>query len=187
MELLHIWSGHLHAESGDMAVALASYRRCKSSGFVLNEIGCILLKQDQALEASVVLEKAVSLSENENTSAYRINYATALRRAGKFEQAVRVLKDVEQKEPENVHAILGLGFTLHLMFRIEEAIERYVRVLALSPDNSFAMAMLDEALPVMGRYAIPECGNEKDGEFAEKMARWMEDNGCITSPDGCKS
>jgi anaphase-promoting complex subunit 6 len=174
MELLHLWAGHLHAECGDMALALACYRLCRLNGFVLNEIGCILLRQNRVDRACSVFERAVASPDRQ--SAYKVNYATALRRCGRYGQAVDLLTEVEAVEPENIHAILGLGFTLHLIFRVDEAIIKYNRVLALNPDNSFALGMLEDA--VQRTLAVPViryCDKVDPTPFDEGFQKWLTD------------
>ena len=185
MELLHIWAGKLSAECGDFEMAIAYYDRCKKTSFVLNEIGCILLKLGKYNESVEILEKAIKFPDA--CSTYFINCATANRRNRNYFRALELLDDIETKEPENPNVLLNKGFTYHLIKRYDEAFEYYTKVLKLSPDNRFANNMLDE---VVEKLVVPfsdDCSydskynisNDIDDEeasksFNEMFTKWKE-------------
>lgn len=125
-------------------MALVHFRRCNMTGYVLNEIGCLLLKQKKLREAATILQR--SIESPDVCSAYKINYATALRKLGEFDNAVEILEEVIRNEPENVDALSGLAFNYHMLMRIDDAIEIYNRVNRIQPGNSFVRGMLDDAV-----------------------------------------
>ena len=176
MELLQLWAARLHIECGENALALAHYKRCRMTGFVLNEIGCILLKQGNLNKAVQVFEKAIA--EDDSTSIFVVNCANAHRRAGNFNRAIELLKQVENKEPENVNAILSLGFALHLVGEFDSAITKYNKVLELSPDNNFVTGMLEDAVQTVSSNPIllyvPNANDDDD--FEQKFQTWKDSN-----------
>lgn len=152
MELLQLWAARLRVECGETALALAHYKRCRMTGYIYNEIGCILMKQRKIEQAVQIFEKAIQ--ENDSLSIFTVNCANAHRRLGNYKRAIELLNDVIEKEPENLNAILSLAFALHLTDRCDEAIEKYNKVLSLSPENEFAIAMLEDAVQVVSSNPI---------------------------------
>lgn len=173
MELLQLWAGRLNVECNEMPVALAHYKRCKIDGYVMNEIGCVLLKCGRIDEAIEILDKAITVDDEVE---YYINCAAAHRRANEFEESIEILLKAESKDPENINVELGLAFSLHLFEQLPEAIEKYTIVLKLAPDNLFARGMLDEAVtsyilgPMSSYYS-------DDEEFDNQFEQWEKDNG----------
>jgi anaphase-promoting complex subunit 6 len=176
MELLQIWAGYLSGECGEIALALAHYRRCKLNGFVLNEMGCLLLKQGRLFDAIDVLERAVRAPDS--CAVYKINYAAALRRKGDFEPASQVLERVVGDEPENLAGLLALAFTYHLMLRVDDAIVYYNKVLKLTPDHAFAQGMVDDAIQRSSANSVDHyIGLESSNQFDRMFAQWKATNG----------
>jgi tetratricopeptide (TPR) repeat protein len=175
MDLLHIWAGFLCSECGELSLCLAHYRRCQVSGYVLNEIGCVFLREKRIVEAIQVFSQAIR--QPPPCPAYEINYATALRRHGDFEAAVQVLVAVEELNPENVPALIGLAFTYHLMARYDAAVLKYSKALGFAPENTFVQAMLDDAIqrsaanPIVDYIGRTEGDDRFDRDFAEWQAR----------------
>ncbi|OHT14084.1 TPR Domain containing protein [Tritrichomonas foetus] len=176
MELLQIWAARLFVDCGEAPLALAHYKRCRLTGFVLNEIGCILLKDGKIEQAVQIFEKAIA--KKDKNSVFVVNCANAHRRIGNFERAIELLQGVEEKEPENVTAILSLAFALHLSGEIDSAIVKYNKVLLLSPDNAFATGMLEDAVQMIASNPIsiyiPD--DEEYDEFEEQFLEWKEQN-----------
>ncbi|KAH0787533.1 cell division cycle protein [Histomonas meleagridis] len=175
MELLYMWAGRLYSECGENAMAIAHFNRCKKTGYVLHEIGCILLKQGKYKEAAEILERALQCDDC--CTEYVINCATAQRRNGNLERAMELLVDIEDKEPDNVDAVLNLGFTLHLMLLYDEAIEKYIKVLKIRPDNAFAATMMEDAMqkviqnPVLSYVSVEPLQN-----FDDMFENWKQNN-----------
>lgn len=174
MELLQIWAARLLVECGEAALALAHYKRCRMTGYVYNEIGCILMKQGKIDQAVEVFEK--SISRKDKSSVFVVNCANAHRRLGNFDRAIELLKEVTEKEPENINAILSLAFTLHLKMEYDEAINYYNKVLAITPENDFAMEMLESAMETVSSNPIliylPE--DQTEDEIDKEFEIWKK-------------
>ena len=170
MELLQIWAGRLYSDCGEMAMAMAHYRRCKMTGYVWNEIGCIMLKKGKIGDAVEAFTKAVESPDV--CSVFKVNCATAMRRMGQYEKALELVTEVEEKESENVNAVMEMGLIYHLTMRIDEAIAKYEKVLRLAPDNTFIQAMLDDAVQRSVPAPVTEVSEDFD-EFEVKFAEWI--------------
>lgn len=187
MELLQIWAARLLVECGETALALAHYKRCRMTGYVYNEIGCILMKQGKIDQAVQVFEKAIN--EKDKNSNFVVNCANAHRRLGNYERAIELLNQVVEKEPENINAMLSLAFALHLTSNYDDAIVFYNRVLTLAPDNDFAMEMLEDAVATVATnpiliYLPPDDdvnGNSVD-ELDQEFVEWKKNQ-----PENCSN
>lgn len=177
LELLHLWAGKLSVECGDFEVALAHYQICSKSSYVLNEMGCILLRMNKMEEAVSLFDQAVQ--KEENNSSYMLNAALAHRRLGDFDTAIGLYMDIEQREPENVQCQLGLGFTFHLMEENNAAYERYRTVLSIDPKNAFAREMIEDVTLKMASddiFADLEIDDDSDIKIDEAFSNWMKNN-----------
>jgi rhomboid protease GluP len=89
-----------HTEAGrlaERAIALAP-----ENAYVLGTYGTVLLRRGDPREAAAYLERALAEDRpklDEATDRYLL--ATALARAGRFEEAERVLRDAVRQDPEN--------------------------------------------------------------------------------------
>ncbi len=131
---------------------------------VLNELGVVYLKQDRPDEAIEHLARAATLlhAEQEEATGGKscgdeifANYATALRRVKRFDEAVEWYQLCLAVNPTDAGTHANLGFTLHLMERYDEAISAYHKALSLQPTFSFCAEMLTRALQdslAAGRY-----------------------------------
>jgi tetratricopeptide (TPR) repeat protein len=173
MDLLHIWAGFLCGECGELGLCLAHYRRCQLTGYVLNEVACVLIRDKRLPEAIQILAQAVRLPGS--CPAYEINYATALRRHGDFEAACTVLLKVEDANPESLPAIIGLAFAYHLLARYDLAIDKYSSAAVLCPESAFVQAMLDDAIQRSAASPIAEYigRNASDEQFEREFAEWQ--------------
>ncbi len=146
---LHLLVGSLRIQPQDPAL--------------LNELGVVLMKQgrlDEAIEhlslaASILQQAEAGGDGNGRESAVRIkhcgdeifsNYATALRRVKRFDEALHWYRLCLTVNPTDACTHASIGFTLHLMERPGEAVEEYHKALALQPTFSFAADMLSRAM-----------------------------------------
>ena len=135
---------------------------------VLNEVGVVFLKQDRLEKAIEHLALASSIVQDQDERAHfdksggsamqlggttRVNgdeiysnYATALRRAERFEEALDWYRLCLSMNSTDAGTHANIGFTLHLMGRYSEAINEYHIALAHQPTFSFCSDMLSKAL-----------------------------------------
>ena len=174
LDLLHLWSAYFCVQTNEFAPALAHLQMCKQTGYVMNEVGCILMSLGRVREAVIAYNKALAASDV--CSIYITNAATANRRAGNFEEAERLYRDVIKKEPDNANCLIGLAFTLQLTNKLEECVDLYYRAISIQPTNAFAKRMLENALFAMST-RIPELESEEsvkaEESFEQKFEQFM--------------
>ncbi|EAY18255.1 TPR Domain containing protein [Trichomonas vaginalis G3] len=172
LNLLHLWAAYFCVQSNDFALALAHLQMCRPSGYVYNEVGCILMKNGRISDALKAFQKAIVAKDVCN--AYIINAATCYRRNNNFIEAERLYREAIQKEPDNLTCLIGLAFTLQLMDKREEAYKMYFRAITIDPDNAFANEMLSN---LGSDLASDQLANEdEDPRFYEKFAEFMKEN-----------
>ena len=147
LDLLHLWSAYFCCQTNEFAPALAHLQMCKQTGYVMNEVGCILMSLGRVKDAVKAFKK--SISSNDVCTTYIINCATALRRAGNLDEAEKLYRDALKKEPDNETCLIGLAFTLQLSDKLNECIDLYNHALFISPQNAFAKEMLQHAVETL--------------------------------------
>jgi Flp pilus assembly protein TadD len=70
----------------------------------------------------------------EQSSGFRVNYAYAARRAGKYDDAIRVLDSLVAADPQNVGLRLELGICFEAKGELDKAAEEYSSALRAKPD-----------------------------------------------------
>ncbi len=126
---------------------------------VLNELGVVYMRLDrleesyEALHSAVVVTQSLAPSTKERLSSRKgygeeifNNYATLLRKLGKFEEALTWYNLCLAINPVDAGTHANTAFTLHLLERFDEAINSYHRALALQPTYTFCSEMLTRAL-----------------------------------------
>ncbi len=84
-----------------------------------------------------------ALVEEKPDNNLRIQYASFLRKAGKFDDAVNTIEDVRAVDPENVTALIELGRIFTMQELYAEAIETFREITYI--DNSNALARYYQA------------------------------------------
>ena len=96
---------------------------------VLNELAVLATRESNWDEALVLLEQAVSALKGNDPSEYcdciLFNLATVYRKQRKYESAVEWYIYYVKCRPNASHGYTALGFTLHLMGRMVEAVDYY--------------------------------------------------------------
>jgi hypothetical protein len=86
-----------------------------------------------ATEAVTEFKKALALAPNSNRE--KLNYALALLRAGKADQALPLLKEVQKNDPKLPHTWFNLGIYYRKNGDAEPAIEQFQGMLRLTPEE----------------------------------------------------
>lgn len=81
-----------------------------------------------------------------NVTAMRVNLATSLMAAERFEDAAAALREVVARDPNDARMILTLGYALHRSGRKAEAITEFRKALRLDPSLEEARDWLESAL-----------------------------------------
>lgn len=172
LNLLHLWAAYFCSQSNDFALALAHLQMCRPSGYVYNEVGCILMKNGRHSDAIKAFKKAI-VSKDVSTE-YIINAATCYRRNNMFGEAERLYKDALVKQPDNLNCIIGLAFTLQLLNKFEESYKLYFRAQNLDPENAFVNEMIST---VAGEIAAKDSELElEDPRFDEMFLKYKQEN-----------
>lgn len=82
------------------------------------------------------------------------NYATALRKCGRFDDALYWYDKCLATNPKDAQTHASIGFTYHLMQRFDLAINSYHQALALQPKLGFCSDMLTRAMEDISSYSI---------------------------------
>ena len=128
-----------------------------SDAGVLNELGVVHMRLNRLDEALDFLAQAVTVVQTsvDSDSAAFIkghgdevfsNYATALRKSGKYDDALYWYSLCLSVNPTDAGAVANLAFTYHLMQRFDDAINAYHRALAINPTYTFVSEMLNRAI-----------------------------------------
>src|SRR5882724_4589382 len=83
-------------------------------------------------EAVAEFKKALDLAPN--SIREKLNYGLALLRAGKVDDGVALLKDVQQRDPKLPHTWFNLGIYYKKSGDVPNAIAQFERMAALTPD-----------------------------------------------------
>jgi predicted O-linked N-acetylglucosamine transferase (SPINDLY family) len=110
--------------------------------------GMVLLANDRPAEALTSLRVAVSLGETSPSTV--LNLALAEAKAGDFDRALSLLRQVEQRLPEWDEPPLRLAETLRAAGQNGAAEEAYHRVLSLNPKRVAALLGLSGLLIMRG-------------------------------------
>ena len=95
------------------------------------------------------------------------NYATVLRRLGRFERALQWYSLSIAEEPHDHDTHAAIGYTFHLLRRFDEAIASYHRALALHPSSAFCAEMLCHALEDTCLYPAASLTNQTIAQFSQ--------------------
>jgi adenylate cyclase len=90
---------------------------------------------DRSEEAIQLFQKAIRLDPIGSTGLY-LNFANALKNAGRFEEAISAYKKSIQRAPDNIFAHIGMAVTYIMMGREEEARAQGAEVLRINPNFS---------------------------------------------------
>ncbi len=145
----------------DWAGAEAEFRRAieldPNNGDAYDTYGLLLAAQGRYDEALAVQRRAHEL----DPLAHRLDAATTLLRAGRFEEAIRHVIRVVELEPEFVNARATLGWAYLLSGMPAEGIAQLERAAALAPESTLLLSQLGQAYGRVGRH----------GEAREILAR----------------
>jgi tetratricopeptide (TPR) repeat protein len=102
-----------------------------------------------ATEAVTEFKKALDLSPDSNRE--KLNYALALLHAGKGEQAVALLKEVQKRDPKLPHTWFNLGVYYRKNGDAELAVAQFEAMLKLTPEEPIAHYQLGALYKQLGK------------------------------------
>eukprot|EP01035_Chromulina_nebulosa_P019683 gene19683-25602_t len=150
-----------------MHLLVTSSQKSPNNALILNEIGVIVLKLDRVQEAISYFESACNIitsSANESLNNQQINnkptnyftksfsfeiynnYGVALRKDGNYDKALLCFDIALSYHPNDADVHGNIAFTYHLARRFDEAIASYHNAVALKPQFTFAIEMLQKAM-----------------------------------------
>eukprot|EP00597_Dinobryon_sp_UTEXLB2267_P000463 CAMPEP_0170057838 /NCGR_PEP_ID=MMETSP0019_2-20121128/689_1 /TAXON_ID=98059 /ORGANISM="Dinobryon sp., Strain UTEXLB2267" /LENGTH=494 /DNA_ID=CAMNT_0010262635 /DNA_START=1481 /DNA_END=2965 /DNA_ORIENTATION=+ len=161
-------------------ILIGALELCPRDPGVLNELGVVYMKQDKLNMAVEHFELAVSVldqaseatqvpnnsskssgsTRNKTSFSFKKscgieiynNYATALRKSERFEEALLWYDKCLSANPRDASIFASKGFTLHLLRRLDEAINCYHQALALQPKLAFCSEMVNRAMEDMVQF-----------------------------------
>ena len=113
---------------------------------LLAEVGTTLGILDEAL---LLLERCLELAPNFTVA--QANYATALARSQRFDEALANTKALQQEEPNRVSHKVQHAAVLSMAGRYPEAHDKFEEVLAIIPDNSKILTNYGHSLRYGGK------------------------------------
>ncbi len=148
----HAVLGHLkYACDYDWAGAEAELKRAldlnPNSGDAYDIYGLMLSALERYDEAIAMQRRAHEL----DPLAHRMDIATTLLRAGRYDEALQAVSRVVEMEPHLALAHATLGWAYLLNGRPEEGIASLEKALTLSPDSTLYLAQFGQALGWVGR------------------------------------
>jgi tetratricopeptide (TPR) repeat protein len=142
---------------GDLAAAEASYRKVLASDpsepRAIQLLGALLVERnecDEALELFGLATERVGPLSRLNAGLYN-NHANALRRAGRLEDAERMLRDLVGTLPNEWQPWHNLGQVLKDTRHYDESVAALRRAVSLAPEHGPNHAVLGEVLHHIGR------------------------------------
>ncbi|KAI0648950.1 TPR-like protein [Trametes meyenii] len=155
----------------------AAHHMCDSDPLLFNERGVMAFMKEEYAEAAALFEQALKLARVVQTSQIAwiptyINWGTALRRTGNFQEAKRVYQIVLGMDYRNVAALSFIGITEHLMDNVEAAIVKYHQALSIDPINGYVLELLEMALEAsadMGPFGVKSEPPGGEAEWEQKM------------------
>ncbi len=148
----HAVLGHIkYACDYDWLGAEAELRRAlelnPNSGDTFDIYGLLLSSLERYEEAIELQRRAHEL----DPLAHRMDIATTLLRAGRYQEALDAVTRVLEAEPHLALAHATLGWAYLLNGRPDEGIESLEKALSLSPDSTLYLGQLGQALAMVGR------------------------------------
>ncbi|EON62986.1 hypothetical protein W97_02212 [Coniosporium apollinis CBS 100218] len=151
----------------------AAYAMCRTDPLLLNELATVFYHEDH-LDESIrlfahALELAASLgAEPAATVATRTNLGHALRRAGRFEEALAQFEDVLRTTANKDPAVCtAKGLVLLEMGEAWLAVVAFHEALAGAPQDPIATELLGKALEVLEGVSV--MGEEEEEEFERRL------------------
>ncbi len=154
--------------------------------FLLNAryMGDQLRKEDWFGRSRSCFEKAVELAPDDLD--IQVDLAVCLIEGASFlgiapMEGIGMLKNVEQRDPENIKALVNLGYFSLRSGQFDRAEERFDRVLEIDPGYGEAYLYLSDLHEKQGEYGLAVSALEKylaiadDPERKEEVAEYMEE------------
>ncbi|HXI04253.1 MAG TPA: sulfatase-like hydrolase/transferase, partial [Candidatus Saccharimonadales bacterium] len=136
---------------------------------MLERIEVMLRSYGQGRLDDAVEQAGAILRDNPDNNLVRTYLAAAYRRQEKLDLALAEYKRLIQRQPENIDAWVGEGWTLMKLGRYDEAKAAYDHVLGVSPKNVDAMSSLGSLYFIEGDF-------DKAQELFERVLRSRPDH-----------
>lgn len=126
------------------------------------------IMQKQALDISEnkesdgkELKQAVHTITSKMDSFSKSDQADSLEKKGKYEEALKLRKELVEEESENAWYHAGLGYTLWRLGKYEKARVEYEKAVKLEPENALYHALLGKVLGHLKKYEEARTEYEK--------------------------
>lgn len=152
--LPHTFMGMEFIKINTLKTAMLSFQLAKSlvgaDPVVLNEIGCIHLKEKKYMNAQKNFNKALFLCQQDGIQWLRAiilnNLGSAHRKCKEYSLAISCYEQSLSLCPNDPSVLFALGFSFHLIQQLEKAIALYHQVVMMNYDTHFANFMLNKCL-----------------------------------------
>lgn len=122
--------------------------RCREDSMVQRIYAGTLLKLQRLKGAAIPLQRLLEIDGTDSWAL--VNSAIVLTHHGNAKDAVSILKEVTEREPDNAKAFNNLGNSLRVLGRIEEALPNLERAIELDPHSAEAFNNYGVILSEMG-------------------------------------
>ena len=126
-------------------------------------------RADEKTEDGQEVEDAIQKITSQGELQSLFNKAIQLDNLGKYDESIKIYKELIKRNPDNSRYHYGFGVMLHRMERYEEAMEEKQRAIELEPENAGYHASLGVTLHEMKYY-------EKSLEEKQKAVELEPDN-----------
>ena len=125
---------------------------------VYNEIGVVFYKQNNFERAQEYLAKALSLCHDSTDSTLHetilLNSAHCHRKLKELDAAVQGYEKCLTINPKNSQTLMSLGFTYHLMFDLQKALQCYHKAEFLNNDDGLIRQLVNKAIGDINNSAL---------------------------------
>jgi Tfp pilus assembly protein PilF len=163
--------GKEHHKLGDLASAEAAYKKVLAlipqQPDTLHMLGVLAFQQDRFEDSERLIAAAIRSRPNDGLAYY--NYGNALRKLGRFDEAISAFTKAFELNPSHIASLEHLGNIYKELNKFAKAHEYYDQLLALDPENAIGRSNKAIALLTEGRFSegweLYE--SRLDGEFDE--------------------
>ena len=129
-----------------------------SDPMVYNEIGVVFYKQNEFEKAQEQLAKALSLCHDSTDSTtyetIMLNSAHCHRKQKEMDSAIQAYEKCLTINPKNSQTLMSLGFTYHLMFVLQKALQYYHKAHFLNNEDSLIRSLVQKAITDINNAAL---------------------------------
>jgi anaphase-promoting complex subunit 6 len=167
----------------------AAYNVCDRDPLLINEIGVATFHEENYESAVRHFVYALEIAKENNAPAYhyagtRLNLSHALRRSGRFEEALHEVEEVIRLGMCEADVFTTKGLTLLELDRTFDAVTAFHEALAISPQHPMASDLLNKALKQLTEESGDVLGGADEDDLEEALRRKLDERRALRNPFG---